>query len=98
MEFNTILFMLNYLKSLIRVNSGDSSKAFGLVLSAIIGAINGLFIGIILLYDVLMDGRIDSDIHELGWFLVFDSIYMFGGGLNKTISEIVEKREENKKE
>jgi hypothetical protein len=45
-----------------------------------------------------MDGRIDSDIHELGWFLVFDSIYMFGGGLNKTISEIVEKREENKKE
>lgn len=70
-----------------RVNSGDSSKSFGLVMSVIVGSFIGIVIGVVLLYDGLSDGTLDSDLWMVGWFLVTDSIFIFGGGLNKTLSE-----------
>ena len=79
--------MFGYLKSLIRNNSGDSSKSFGLVSSVIVGSFIGIVIGIVLLYDGLIDGTINSDLWMVGWFLVADSVFIFGGGLNKTLTE-----------
>ena len=79
--------MFKYLKSLIRNNTGDSSKAFGLVCSVIVGSFIGIVIGVVLLYDGLLDGTLDSDLRMVGWFLVADSIFIFGGGLNKVLAE-----------
>jgi len=80
-------FMFSYLKSLIRTNSGDSSKAFGLVCSVIVGSFIGVVIGVILLYDGLSDGTLDSDLWMVGWFLFCDSVFIFGGGLSKTLTD-----------
>lgn len=78
---------IDYLKTLIKSDTGNSSKSFGLVLSAIIGGLIGLCVCIVLLYDVFEDGRVETDLEDLGWFLMCSAVYMFGGGLNKTISE-----------
>jgi hypothetical protein len=85
--FLFIMFEFNYLKSLIRNDTGDSSKSFGLVCSVIVGSFIGIVIGIVLLYDGLVDGTLDSDLWMVGWFLVADSVFIFGGGLNKTLTE-----------
>lgn len=77
--------MFNYLKLLIKPNSGNSSKSFGLVISAIVGGLSGLSVCAVLLYDVFVDGIINTDLNELGWFLMCSAAYMFGGGLNKSI-------------
>ena len=85
--FYFIMFEFNYLKSLIRNDTGDSSKSFGLVCSVIVGSFIGVVIGIVLLYDGLVDGTLDSDLWMVGWFLFCDSVFIFGGGLNKTLAE-----------
>lgn len=84
--------MFRYFKSLIKSNTGDSSKSFGLVLSVIIGALIGFAIAIILIYDLFYDGKVDTDLNDLGWFLLCDSAFIFGAGLNKTISEVMDMR------
>ena len=89
-NLTNLFFMKNYLKSLIKVGSGDSSKAFGLVMSVVIGSFIGLVIGIVLLYDGLKDGTLDSDLWMVGWFLVADSVFIFGGGLTKTLTDLKE--------
>lgn len=81
------IIMFKYLKSLIRINTGDSSKSFGLVCSVIVGSFIGIVIGVVLLYDGLKDGTLDSDLWMVGWFLFCDSVFIFGGGLNKTLAE-----------
>ncbi len=88
------MLKLTYLKSLIRSGSGDSSKSFGLVISVIVGGLIGVAIFLILIYDLFYDGQVDTDLNDLGWFLICDSAYIFGAGLNKTISEVVEQRPE----
>ena len=84
--------MINYLKKLIRNNTGESSKSFGLVLSAIVGGLIGLTVCTVLIVDVVKDGKVETDLSELGWFLMCSAAYMFGGGLNKTLSETIGKR------
>lgn len=90
--FYSSCVMWKYIKSLIKANTGNSSKSFGLVLSVIVGALIGICVCITLLFDVLSDGVITTDLDGLGWFLLCDGVYMFGGGLNKTISEFSETR------
>ena len=90
---------MNYLKRLIRNNTGDSAKSFGLVLSTIIGALIGICICFVLIYDVAVDGVISTDLDKLGWFLMADSVYIFGGGINKVLAERYEnKNQENPEE
>ena len=84
--------MIDYLKKLIRNNTGESSKSFGLVLSAIVGGLIGLTVCTVLIVDVVKDGKVETDLSELGWFLMCSAAYMFGGGLNKTLSETIGKR------
>ena len=79
--------MKNYLKSLIKSGTGDSSKSFALVLSAIIGALLGLCICFILVFDVAMDGVVDTSLGDLGVFLMAVGVFMVGGGFSKTITE-----------
>lgn len=82
-----------YLGSLIKSGTGNSSKAFGLVLSALVGGFAGLCVCLVLLWDVIQDGQVGTDLEGLGWFLMCDGVFMFGGGLNKTLSETIGEKE-----
>lgn len=76
-----------YLKSLIRANTLDSSKSFALVLSSIIGALVGLSVCFCLIWDVCTNGYIRTDLDALGLFVLCIGGFMAGGGINKAISE-----------
>lgn len=76
-----------YLKSLIRANSYDSSKSFALVLSVLVGALIGLCVCFCLVWDVCSNGHLETDLEGLGIFLLCVGAYMAGGGVNKAFSE-----------
>lgn len=76
-----------YLKSLIKANTLDSSKSFALVLSSLIGALIGLCVCFCLIWDVCANGYIKTDIDALGLFMLCIGGFMAGGGINKAISE-----------
>lgn len=76
-----------YLKSLIKANTLDSSKSFALVLSSIIGALVGLCVCFCLIWDVWANGYIRTDLDALGLFMLCIGGFMAGGGINKAISE-----------
>ena len=89
------MIMKEYLKSLIKSGTGDSSKSFALVLSAIVGALLGLCISFVLIYDVVVDGVINTNLGELGVFLMAVGVFMVGGGFSKTLTEKLWKKEED---
>lgn len=83
-----------YLKSLIRANTLDSSKSFALVLSVIIGSLIGLCVCYCLIWDVSVNGYIKTDLDSLGIFLLCVGGFMAGGGVNKALSERKPKNKE----
>ena len=92
---------LKFVCSLIRNDTGNSSKSYSLVLAASVGALIGITIAICLFIDVYKNGSIQTDLDSLGIFLLCVGGYMAGGGLNKMVSERemakrgkVEKKEE----
>lgn len=76
-----------YLKSLVKANTLDSSKSFALVLSSLIGAFVGLCVCFCLIWDVCANGYIRTDLDALGLFMLCIGGFMAGGGINKAISE-----------
>lgn len=78
---------MNYLKSLIRANTLDSSKSFVMIVACVVGAVIGLTVCVCLLIDVWRNGHIVTDLDSLGLFLLCAGGYMAGGGLNKALSE-----------
>lgn len=74
-----------YLKSLIDTNTSASSNNFGLVVSVLIGGLLGLIIGFCLVWDVVHNGYIKTDLSNLCYFLFGVSAYMAGGGLAKVV-------------
>lgn len=92
--------VFEYIKSLIKADTLDSSKSFALVLSVIVGALIGLCVCFCLVWDVCSNGHITTDLDALGIFLLCVGAYMAGGGLNKTIAErrLNGKRDEDRKQ
>lgn len=84
--------MFDYLRRLIKNNNGESSKSFSLVLSAIIGGLIGLCVCFVLLWDVISDGVVTTNLADLGIFLLCTGVYMMGGGASKVISESFENK------
>lgn len=76
-----------YLKSLIKANSLDSSKSFALVLSSIVGALIGFCVCFCLVWDVCTNGYLKTDLDALGLFMLCIGGFMVGGGINKALSE-----------
>ena len=76
-----------YLKSLIKADTLDSSKSFALVLSSIVGALIGLCVCFCLIWDVCANGYIRTDLDALGLFMLCIGGFMAGGGINKALSE-----------
>jgi len=79
--------VIEYIKSLIKANTLDSSKSFALVLSVLVGALIGLCVCFCLIYDVCSNGYLKTDLDSLGIFLLCAGGFMAGGGLNKAVSE-----------
>lgn len=82
-----------YLKSLVRADSFDSSKSFAMLLSVCIGALIGLCVCFCLIWDVCTNGYLKTDLDGLGIFLLCVGGFMAGGGINKALSE--RKRKDN---
>lgn len=80
-------FCFGYLKSLINTKTDDSSRSFSVVLSSIIGALIGLCICFCLVYDVITNGYLKTDLNDLAWFLLSTGCFMFGGGINEVLAE-----------
>ena len=76
-----------YLKSLIRANSFDSSKSFALVLSVLVGALIGLCVCFCLVWDVCSNGHLVRYVEGWGLLLLCTGAFMAGGGVNKALSE-----------
>ena len=79
--------MMNYLKSLIKANTLDSSKSFALVLSVLVGALVGFCVCFCLVWDVISNGYLKTDLDSLGLFLLCAGGFMAGGGVNKAIAD-----------
>jgi hypothetical protein len=62
--------LLKYLGSLIKNDTGNSSKSFALVMSTIVSFITSLTICGVLIYDVYNNGFIKTDLEALGIFII----------------------------
>ena len=62
--------LLKYLGSLIKNDTGNSSKSFALVMSTLVSFITSLVICGILVYDVYSNGYIKTDLDALGIFII----------------------------
>lgn len=82
-----------YLKSFPKVTSENSTKLFALLISAISGAfLAAIIIPFILIYDVIHNGHIETDLVSLGLFLVCDGAFILGAGAQVKVNNILEKR------
>lgn len=84
--------VIEYIKSLIKANTLDSSKSFALVLSVLVGALIGICVCFCLIWDVCSNGYLKTDLDSLGIFLLCAGGFMAGGGVNKAISERIKTR------
>lgn len=77
--------LIRNIKASIDDRSSMSTSSITLLLSALIGAIIGLCVCFILIYDVTYDGKVDTDLLDLGIFLMSSGGYILGSGMPKTI-------------
>ena len=80
--------LFEYFRSLIRANTLESSKSFGLLCSILTGSLLCVCICFCLVWDVCTNGFIKTDMDSLGWFVMGIGVYMAGGSLPKTISDV----------
>lgn len=90
--------MTEYLKSLVRADTLDSSKSFAMLLSVCIGALIGLCVCFCLVWDVCANGYVKTDLDGMGVFLLCVGGFMAGGGLNKALGDRKAKSEKTKNE
>lgn len=70
-----------YLKSLIQKGTSDNAKSFSMVVSVIIGFLTGLCVCFVLVYDVITNGYIKTDLIDLGMFSLCIGGYIGGSSL-----------------
>ena len=75
----------SYMRTLLDVQSPNSSKSFTLVLSAIISAFIGLTMCFVIIYDVITNGYVKTDLNDAGIFLLCAGGYMAGAGVTKAV-------------
>lgn len=84
--------IFGYLKSLIQKGTSDNAKSFSLVVSVVIGFLTGLCICFVLVYDVITNGYIKTDLIDLGMFSLCVGGYITGS----SVAGIFEDRYKNK--
>lgn len=71
------------IKTSIDDKSSMSTNSITLLLSALMGVIIGFVICFVLVYDVTFDGKVDTDLTELGLFLLCSGGYILSSGAPK---------------
>lgn len=71
------------IKNSIDDKSSMSVNSITLLASALMGVIFGLIISFVLVYDVTYDGKVDTDLGDLGIFLLCSGGYIMGSGIPK---------------
>ena len=79
--------MVRYLKLLIQVNSGHSSKAFFLVSVTLINILMKIVIYFVLVWEVVTYGTIKTDLMGLSAFVGSVASLFVTAGITKTIGE-----------
>lgn len=74
------------MRSLIDNRSSLSSKSFALLISTLTGGLIVICICYVLIYDVMTNGYLKTDLADLGIFLLFVGMYIAGSGIPKTIA------------
>lgn len=83
--------MIEWIKSAVNIDSPVSSKSIALLLSAVIGSVFALMLGIAIIIDVSKDGKIDTNLTEMSLLLAADGGFIWMGGQNKVQSEKIKK-------
>lgn len=79
--------VIKYLGSLIKNDTGNSSKSFALVVSVILSFITGLILCIVIAYDGFLDGRIDTDLEKAGIFIICVGSSVAASGIPKIFGD-----------
>lgn len=76
---------LGNIKTSIDDKSSMSVNSITLLISAVMGAIIGLAVVFVLIYDVVHNGYVKTNLTDLGIFLLASGGYIAGSGIPKTI-------------
>jgi hypothetical protein len=82
-----------YLASLIRNDTGNSSKSFALVMSTIMSFIVAMVMCGILVYDVYCNGYIKTNLEDAGIFMLCVGSCVAASGVPKIFGERARKKE-----
>ena len=79
--------IFEYFKSLSGSKTGNSVKSFSLLVSTIISGLLGLGVLYVLIYDVMYDGMVNTDLDKLTFFMIGIGCYVGGSGVPKIFGE-----------
>ncbi len=74
--------IVDFLKSFVDLRSTNSTKLLALLISALTGEILTLSVAFVLVYDVLYDGVVQTDMWSLGFLLLCIASVTLGAGLS----------------
>jgi len=74
---------MNFLRSLININSADSSRSFTLVVSSFISILIGVIICFAIVWDVIHNDYIKTDMENVGIFMLCLGGYVAGSSVSK---------------
>jgi hypothetical protein len=75
--------VIKNIKESIDDKSSMSVNSITMLVSAIMGVIIGLVICFVLIYDVVYDGKVDTNLTDMGIFLLCSGGYIMGSGIPK---------------
>ena len=75
--------VIKNIKESIDDKSSMSVNSITLLASALMGVIMGLVICFVLIYDVTYDGKVDTNLTDMGIFLLCSGGYIMGSGIPK---------------
>jgi hypothetical protein len=75
--------VIKNIKASIDDKSSMSVNSITMLVSAIMGVVIGLVICFVLVYDVVYDGKVDTNLTDMGIFLLCSGGYILGSGVPK---------------
>ena len=79
--------LFNNIKLAIDDKSSMSVNSISVLASAFMTLIIGLSACFVIIYDVTYDGKVDTDMSDLAWFVVASSTCVLGSGLPKAYTD-----------
>lgn len=78
---------LGNIKTTIDDKSSMSVNSVSVLASALMALVIGLSACFVIIYDVIYDGKVDTDMSDLAWFVVASSTCILGSGLPKAYTD-----------